>query len=151
MQITALLMKNRCIPHYLMSYKLRDQMSEALATSHSESLLQLNIICQHKIPKLFQTIWCSACSMMHTGQVGVFITKSPAVPRVQNGWTYYLTASGLNEVEEVRTFAKGRTSSLNYNLSHADPCQLLASNYYISEEIIILCSISVTPEQNVFS
>lgn len=33
-----------------MSYKLRDQMSEALVASNSESFLQLKIICQPKNP-----------------------------------------------------------------------------------------------------
>jgi len=37
-----------------MRYTLRDQMSEATAASNSESLLQMKIIQQHKIPKLVQ-------------------------------------------------------------------------------------------------
>lgn len=136
MQITPHLMKNRCITHYLMSYKLRDQMSEALATSNSESFLQLKIICQHKIPKLLQTTANNLMQLLyryaHSTDRCVFITKEPNhLPSPEFKMAEHITGvlkqplGGMQS--RVNTRGKtayrckaSRTSLLNYNMSHTD-------------------------------
>lgn len=134
---------------------------EPLATSNSESLLQVKIICQHKIPKLLQTIkqWGVAHQSLytHTVQVGVHSPQKepnhlpPPEFKMSGNVTVLKIPSSWNESEQQR-----KNCLLLQSESHiiAEPqngarADILTGNYCTSKQIIILCSDSVNREQNV--
>lgn len=127
-------MMNRCITHYLMRYRLRDQMSEAKWTSNSQSFLEQKIISQLQIPQWLQIIWCSCvincrhsagvCLLTTTNYININIYVHvyacivcmyiPAFCCVQSNWTHHQSVCAVwmgcscewSGEEKLHTFAK---------------------------------------------
>lgn len=140
-----LLMKNRCITHYLMRYRLRDQMSEAKWTSNSQSFLEQKIISQLQISQWLQIIWCSCViNCRHSAGVCLLTTTNLYIlyqPSAVSRATEHITGALRHRLDGLQLWVKlrGKTAHLCKASPapaplHNDPCQLRKTHNYISEE-----------------